>query len=53
MLAIPRMQVLAPGQASEVDQLLRAVYANGAPTYMRTSLATNDGPTTWRPAGSR
>jgi transketolase len=44
MLAIPRMQVLAPGHGREVDQLLRAVVANGEPTYVRTSLATNDEP---------
>ena len=44
MLAIPRMQVLVPGHGREVDQLLRAVVANGEPTYMRTSLATNDEP---------
>lgn len=42
MLAIPRMQVLAPGHPSEVEALLRATYANGEPTYLRTSLATND-----------
>lgn len=41
MLAIPRMQVLVPGHGSEVAAFLRATYANGAPTYMRTSLATN------------
>ena len=44
MLAIPRMQVLVPGHGREVDQLLRAVVANGEPTYLRTSLATNDEP---------
>ena len=44
MLAIPRMQVLVPGHGVEVDALLRATYANGAPTYVRTSLATNDEP---------
>jgi transketolase len=42
MLAIPRMQVLAPGNGHEVARLLRATYANGAPTYLRTSLATNE-----------
>jgi transketolase len=42
MLAIPGMQVLVPGHGQEVDRLLRATYANGAPTYVRTSLATND-----------
>jgi transketolase len=44
MLAIPRMQVIAPGHGGELDALLRAVYANGAPTYVRTSLAQNDAP---------
>jgi transketolase len=42
MLAIPRMQVLAPGHGDEVERLLRSIYANGSPTYIRTSLATND-----------
>jgi transketolase len=44
MLAIPRMQVLAPGHGDEVASLLTTTYANGAPTYMRLSLATNDEP---------
>lgn len=44
MLAIPRMQVLVPGHGREVDQLLRATYDNGLPTYLRTSLAANDEP---------
>ncbi|HLB39920.1 MAG TPA: transketolase [Actinomycetota bacterium] len=42
MLAIPRMQVLIPGHAGEVEQLLRATYDNGRPTYLRTSVASND-----------
>jgi transketolase len=42
MLAIPRMQVLVPGHGEEVATLLRSTYANGAPTYLRTSLAAND-----------
>ncbi len=44
MLAIPRMQVLIPGHGAEVDALMHATYANGEPTYVRTSLATNDEP---------
>lgn len=44
MLAIPRMQVLAPGHGDEVKSLLRATYANGLPTYLRTSLAANEQP---------
>jgi transketolase len=42
MLAIPGMQVLVPGSGDEVDRLLRATYANGAPTYVRTSQASNE-----------
>jgi transketolase len=44
MLAIPRMQVLAPGHGDEVASLLHSTYANGHPTYLRLSLATNDEP---------
>jgi transketolase len=44
MLSIPRMQVLVPGHGDEVSGLLRATYANGEPTYVRTSLAVNDEP---------
>ena len=42
MLAIPRMQVLVPGHGAETASLLGASYDNGEPTYLRTSLATND-----------
>ena len=44
MLAIPRMQVLVPGHGAEVAALMSATYANGSPTYVRTTLATNDQP---------
>ena len=44
MLAIPRMQVMVPGHGHEVAALIRATYADGAPTYVRTSLASNDEP---------
>jgi transketolase len=44
MLGIPRMQVLIPGHGDEVDRLLRATYANGSPTYLRASVATNAEP---------
>jgi len=42
MLAIPRMEVLVPGHPDEVDALLRATYANGRPTYLRTTVIEND-----------
>jgi transketolase len=41
MLGIPDMEVLIPGHGDEVDALLRSTYANGRPTYMRASVATN------------
>jgi len=41
MLAIPRMEVLVPGHGDEVDRLLRDTYANGRPTYLRASVASN------------
>jgi transketolase len=41
MLAIPGMQVLAPGHPDEVAALLRAVHGGAAPSYMRLSAAAN------------
>ena len=41
MLAIPGMEVFVPGHGSEVGPLLREVYANGRPTYVRTSPTAN------------
>ena len=35
MLAIPSMEVLVPGSASELDTLIKATYKNGNPTYTR------------------
>jgi transketolase len=42
LLSIPGMEVLLPGHPDEVDALLRATYANGRPTYIRLSTASND-----------
>jgi transketolase len=39
--SIPGMEVLVPGSARETDALLRASYANGRPTYLRTSVVEN------------
>ncbi len=44
LLAIPGFEVLVPGHPAEVEQLLRATYANGRPTYLRTSVAANAEP---------
>ncbi|HEV8089171.1 MAG TPA: transketolase [Actinomycetota bacterium] len=41
MLGIPGMEVLIPGHGDEMDALLRSTYANGRPTYIRASVATN------------
>lgn len=41
MLSIPRMEVVVPGTAAELDRLLRATYADGHPTYLRTSAREN------------
>lgn len=39
--SIPGVEVLVPGSAPETDALLRASYANGRPTYLRTSVVEN------------
>ncbi|MEO7294798.1 MAG: hypothetical protein ABIZ57_01540, partial [Candidatus Limnocylindria bacterium] len=41
MLTVPGMDVLVPGTAAEVDRLLRATYADGRLTYIRTAVSTN------------
>jgi len=41
MLGIPGMEVLIPGHGDEMSVLLRSTYANGRPTYVRASVATN------------
>jgi transketolase len=42
--SIPRIEVLVPGTPSETDALVRKTYANGNPTYLRTSTVENDEP---------
>ena len=43
MLTVPGMEVLAPGAPDELDRLFRATYADGHPTYLRTSIGANEG----------
>jgi transketolase len=43
--------VHVPGSPSETDALLRASYANGRPTYLRTSVAENREPVELAPGG--
>ncbi len=49
--SIPRLEVLVPGSARETDVLLRASYANGLPTYLRTSTSENRDPVDVAPGG--
>ena len=41
MLGIPGMEVLIPGHGEEMSALLRSTYANGRPTFVRGSVASN------------
>jgi transketolase len=43
LLAIPTFQILAPGHPAEVDALLSQTYDNGLATYLRTTMAQNEG----------
>jgi transketolase len=49
--SIPGIEVLLPGSPAETDALVRATYANGHPTYLRTSLVENAGPVDVAPGG--
>ncbi len=42
MLTVPGMEVLVPGDPGELDRLFRATYADGHPTYLRTSVSANE-----------
>jgi transketolase len=42
MATVPGMEVLVPGHRDEARALVRATYANGHPTYVRTSAAENE-----------
>ena len=44
LMTVPEFELLIPGHAAEVASLLRSTYANGRPTYMRTSVRTNRAP---------
>jgi transketolase len=49
--SIPGVEVLVPGSAPETNALLRASYANGRPTYLRTSVVENREPVDLAPGG--
>ena len=42
LLTIPATEILVPGTAAEADRLVRATYANGRVTYLRTQIVAND-----------
>ena len=41
LLTIPEFEILVPGHPAEVEPLMRATYADGHPTYLRTSIRAN------------
>jgi transketolase len=41
LLTIPGIEVFVPGTAGELDRLVRGTYANGHPSYVRTSVQPN------------
>lgn len=41
---LPRIEIVVPGAASEVESLLRETYSDGAPTYIRLSERENESP---------
>src|SRR5262245_36971583 len=49
--SIPRVEVVVPGTPRETDELVRATYANGRPTYLRTSVVENARPVELSPGG--
>lgn len=49
--SIPGMEVLLPGTPQETAQLVAGAYANGHPTYLRTSTVENDDPVELAPGG--
>jgi transketolase len=49
--SIPGVEVLVPGAPDETDALVRSSYANGRPTYLRTSVVENDEPVDLAPGG--
>jgi transketolase len=42
LASIPGVEVLLPGSPGEIEALVRSSYANGKPTYLRTSVVEND-----------
>ena len=42
LCTIPGFEILVPGTAYEAERLIRATYANGRPTYVRTSTRENE-----------
>ncbi len=41
LATVPGAEVVVPGTAGEADALVRSTYANGRPTYLRTTVAEN------------
>jgi transketolase len=41
LATVPGLEAVVPGTPRETDELVRATYANGRPTYLRTSIREN------------
>jgi transketolase len=51
LATVPGLEALVPGTPGETDELVRATYANGRPTYLRTSIRENSRPVKLAPGG--
>ncbi len=51
LATVPGIEILVPGAAEEADALVRATYANGRPTYLRTTAAENAAARSLSPGG--
>jgi transketolase len=51
LATVPRMEILVPGHRAEAAALVRETYANGRPTYLRTTAAENAAPRQLEPGG--
>jgi len=51
LASIPEVEVVLPGTPDETESLVRGTYANGRPTYLRTSVRENARPVELAPGG--
>jgi transketolase len=51
LATVPGLEAVVPGTPRETADLVRATYANGRPTYLRTSMRENTQPVELEPGG--